>query len=249
MHRITTARAAAIPARTRWTVAAGAGAALAAAWWLGDTAPYPYAQRGLLDLSLPFLTADRMDAVLRPRPGERILEIGPGTGLQSLHVAPQLGPEGRLDVLDIQQEMLDHVMGRAERDGLATITATRSDARELPYADGTFDAIYAVTALGEIPEPDRVLREAARVLAPGGRLVIGEFFDRHWIPFGRLHRLADAAGLHLTERRGPSPAYLARFRPCGAHPPARQAEHLADTDGDTSDGKREHDTPGPRSPC
>lgn len=249
MHRITTARAAAIPARTRWTVAAGAGAALAAAWWLGDTAPYPYAQRGLLDLSLPFLTADRMDAVLRPRPGERILEIGPGTGLQSLHVAPQLGPEGRLDVLDIQQEMLDHVMGRAERDGLATITATRSDARELPYADGTFDAIYAVTALGEIPEPDRVLREAARVLAPGGRLVIGEFFDRHWIPFGRLHRLADAAGLHLTERRGPSPAYLARFRPCGAHPPARQAEHLGDTDGDTSDGKREHDTPGPRSPC
>lgn len=52
----------------------------------------------------------------------------------------------------------------------------------LPYADGTFDAVYAVTALGEIPEPDRVLREAARVLAPGGRLVIGEFFDRHWIP-------------------------------------------------------------------
>jgi SAM-dependent methyltransferase len=204
MHRITTASVAPIPARTRWAVAAGAGAALAA-WWLGDTAPYPYAQRGLLDVPLPFLTADRMDAVLQPRPGERILEIGPGTGLQSLHVAPQLGPEGRLDVLDIQQELLDHVMRRAERNGLATITPTCSDARELPYTDGTFDAIYAMTALGEIPEPDRVLREAARVLAPGGRLVIGELFDRHWIPFGRLHRLADAAGLHLTERRGRSP--------------------------------------------
>ncbi|WP_405725307.1 methyltransferase domain-containing protein [Streptomyces sp. NBC_01537] len=137
MHRITTAPVAPIPARTRWAVAAGAGAALAAAWWLGDTAPYPYAQRGLLDVPLPFLTAGRMDAVLRPRPGERMLKIGPGTGLQSLHVAPQLGPEGRLDVLDIQQEMLDHVMCRAERDGLATITPTRSDARELPYADGT----------------------------------------------------------------------------------------------------------------
>lgn len=160
MHRITTAPAAPIPARTRWAVAAGVGAALAAAWWLGDTAPYPYAQRGLLDVPLPFLTADRMDAVLQPRPGERILEIGPGTGLQSLHVAPRLGPEGRLDVLDIQQEMLDHVMWRAERDGLATIRPTRSDARELPYADGTFDAVYAVTALGEIPEPDRVLAPA-----------------------------------------------------------------------------------------
>jgi hypothetical protein len=113
MHRITTAPVAPIPARTRWAVAAGAGAALAAAWWLGDTAPYPYAQRGLLAVPLPFLTAGRMDAVLRPRPGERMLEIGPGTGLQSLHVAPQLGPEGRLDVLDIQQEMLGHVMCRA----------------------------------------------------------------------------------------------------------------------------------------
>ena len=95
MHRITTAPVAPIPARTRWAVAAGAGAALAAAWWLGDTAPYPYAQRGFLDVPLPFLTADRMDAVLRPRPAERMLEIGPGTGLQSLHVAPQVGPEGR----------------------------------------------------------------------------------------------------------------------------------------------------------
>ncbi|MFF9510871.1 class I SAM-dependent methyltransferase [Streptomyces sp. NPDC014724] len=101
----------------------------------------------------------------------------------SLHVAPQLGPEGRLDVLDIQQEMLDHVMRRAVHGGLANITPARSDARALPYEDKTFDAVYAVTALGEIPESERVLREAARVLAPGGRLVIGEFFDRHWISF------------------------------------------------------------------
>ncbi|MFE7393300.1 hypothetical protein [Streptomyces sp. NPDC057582] len=50
MHRITTAPVAPIPARTRWAVAAGVGAVLAAAWWLGDTAPYPYAQRGLLEL-------------------------------------------------------------------------------------------------------------------------------------------------------------------------------------------------------
>lgn len=69
MHRITTAPIASIPARTRWAVAVGVGAALAAAWWLGETAPRPYAQRGLLDVPFPFLTADRMDAVLQPRPG------------------------------------------------------------------------------------------------------------------------------------------------------------------------------------
>lgn len=194
----------------------GGAIATAAAWWFTDRAPYPYAQRGLLDLQLPILTSRNLDDLLRPRSGERILEIGPGTGLQSLHVAPQLGPSGQLDVVDIQQEMLDHVSARAEDEAAGRIVPTLADARELPFADGTFDAMYMVTALGEIPEPHRVLGEAVRVLRPGGRLVVGEFFDRHWIPFGKLHRTADRCGLHLDGRRGSTVAYLARFRPCAA---------------------------------
>ncbi|MEV5576453.1 methyltransferase domain-containing protein [Spirillospora sp. NPDC052269] len=208
--------------RTRWGLAAAGGAA-AAAWWFGDKAPYPYAQRGLLDIPLPYLTCGRLDETLRPRPGERILEIGPGTGLQSLHIAPQLGPEGRLDIVDIQSEMLDHVTRRAEERGITNITATESDARTLPFDERTFDAVYLVTALGEIPDPDQVLSEAARVLAPTGRLVVGEFFDRHWIPFSRLHRLADASGLHLETRHGPTMAYLARFHPCHRNEPVPSA--------------------------
>ncbi len=199
----------------------GAAAVAAGAWWFSDRAPYPYSQRRLLDLELPFLGLSDLDAVLRPRTGERMLELGPG---------------GRLDIVDVQHEMLDHVMRRtnvmrrtkeevqagrnaAGGKAAAAIVPHCSDARELPFDDSVFDAVYLVTALGEIPEPARVLSAAARVLKPGGRLVVGEFFDRHWIPFGRLHRLADGQGLHLAERRGPSLAYLARFRPCGAaHP-------------------------------
>ncbi|HEV2640104.1 MAG TPA: methyltransferase domain-containing protein [Actinocrinis sp.] len=191
-------------------------AAAAGAWWFTDQAPYPYAQRRLLDVQLPFLAKVDVDQLLQPRPGERMLELGPGTGLQTLHIAPQLGPRGRLDIVDIQQEMLDHVMDRATEKALDIVHPHCADARELPFEDQTFDAVYLVTALGEIPEPGRVLAAAARVLKPGGRLVVGEFFDRHWIPFGRLHRLADTEGLHLTARRGPSVAYLARFRPCAA---------------------------------
>jgi ubiquinone/menaquinone biosynthesis C-methylase UbiE len=207
------------PTHRRATLAAAAAgvAALAAgAWWFTDQAPYPYAQRRLLDIQLPFLAKADLDAMLQARPGERILELGPGTGLQAMHVAPQLGPDGRLDIVDVQQEMLDHIMTRAEREKVTTIHPHRGDARELPFADHTFDAVYLVTALGEIPEPERALGAAARVLKPGGRLVVGEFFDRHWIPFGRLHRLADGRGLHLTARRGPSLAYLASFHPCEA---------------------------------
>ena len=199
-------------ARCRWwTAGAVAVAAVVSVWW-SDEAPYPYAQRLLLDFPLPFLTSACIDKVLTPRPGEKMLEIGPGTGLQSIHVAPQLGRDGQLDVLDIQPQMLEHVSGRARRRGITNIVTNMSDARELPFGDETFDAIYLVCALGEIPEPERVLREVVRVLAPDGRVVIGEFFDRHWISLGRLQRLAEASGLHLDLRRGSTMAYLARFR-------------------------------------
>jgi hypothetical protein len=53
--------------------------------------PYPYAQHWLLDLPLPFLTNRRLDALLAARPGERVLEVRPGTGLQAAQVADLLG--------------------------------------------------------------------------------------------------------------------------------------------------------------
>jgi hypothetical protein len=77
----------------RMLAAAAASATIGvAAWWLTDSAPYPCTQRRLLDLPFPFLTNARLDAVLGARPGERMLEVGPGTGLQSLHVASSSMP-------------------------------------------------------------------------------------------------------------------------------------------------------------
>jgi ubiquinone/menaquinone biosynthesis C-methylase UbiE len=196
-------------------VSAAAVAAGLAAWWYTDSAPYPYAQRWVLDLPLPFLTGRRLDAILDARPGERILEIGPGTGLQALHVARQLGDQGRLDIVDIQHEMLDHVMRRACAQGVQSIVPARADARELPFPNGTFDAAYLVTVLGEIPDPEAAIRELGRVLKPSGRLVIGEFFDRHYVPLADLLRYGSGAGFQMSARLGPPLAYLARLRPCG----------------------------------
>ena len=67
------------------------------------------------------------------RPGERLLEVGPGTGYYALPVAEWLAPGGTLDVLDVQQEMLDHTLRRAGEHGIDNITPTLADARELPY--------------------------------------------------------------------------------------------------------------------
>jgi ubiquinone/menaquinone biosynthesis C-methylase UbiE len=192
---------------------AAAVAAAAAAWWWTDSAPYPYAQRWLLDLPLPFLTNRRLNAMLAARPGERVLEIGPGTGLQALHVAGLLGTGGRLDIVDVQQPMLDHVARRAAARTISPIVPARADARELPFDDGSFDAAYLVTVLGEIPDPGAAMREIRRVLKPGGRLVVGEFADRHYVPLVTLLGYANDAGLRPSAWLGPPLAYFARFEP------------------------------------
>ena len=200
--------------------AAGAlavGAACAAAA-LTDQAPYPYAQRRLLDIPLPLLTCRRLDVLLQPRPGQRILEIGPGTGLQSLHVAPQLGVGGELAIVDVQQQMLDHVMARADRRSICTISPHLASAEALPFPDDSFDAAYLVTVLGEIPRPAAALAELRRVLKPGGRLVIGEFADRHHLTLTTLMRLANEAGLHFRRRTGIPLAYYALLAPCPPGP-------------------------------
>ena len=195
------------------SAAAVAAAAATAAWWYADSAPYPYAQRMILDLPLPFLTNRRLDALLGVRPGERVLEIGPGTGLQALHVASLLGDEGRLDIIDIQDQMLEHVMRRAKRAGITSVAAAKADACQLPFPSATFDAAYLVTVLGEIPDPAAAIRELRRVLKPTGRLVVGEFLDRHYVPLVNLLSYGNAAGLELSGRLGPPLAYFARLRP------------------------------------
>jgi ubiquinone/menaquinone biosynthesis C-methylase UbiE len=108
--------------------------------------------------------------------------------------------------------MLDHTMHRAGERGVANITPTQGDARRLPYPDGTFDAAFLVTVLGEIRDQDAALRELARVLKPGGRLVVGELFgDPHWVSPAKLRERAEAAGLTFNRRSGTPLGYFARF--------------------------------------
>src|SRR5215213_10071348 len=173
----------------------------------------PYSLRSSLDLPHPFVTRSRLREMLSPQPGERVLEIGPGTGYYSLDAARWVESDGTLEVLDIQQEMLDHTMGRAQALSISNIIPTRGDAQALPYPDGRFDAAYLVATLGEVPDKERALRELGRVLKPGGRLVVGESQpDPHMVSFDKLRMLADVAGLSYERRVGGTLGYLASFR-------------------------------------
>ena len=195
-------------------LAAGAGVGAAALWWRRNPSACPYNQRFWVEAPHPFITRARLREALEPVGGERILEVGPGTGYYAIPVAEWLAPNGQLDVLDIQQEFLDHTMRRAAERGLDNITPIQGEAQRLPFEDGTFDAAYLVTVLGEIPDQDAALRELRRVLRPGGRLVVGELFgDPHMVTERALRRRAEAAGLRFERRLGPPFGYFARLAP------------------------------------
>src|SRR3712207_3737048 len=178
-----------------------------------DPSACPYSLRFSLELPHPFVTRSKLREILSPEPDQRVLEVGPGTGYYSPHVARWLEPDGTLEVLDIQQEMLDHTMRRAHALGVSNIVPTRGDAQTLPYPDGRFDAAYLVATLGEVPDKGRALRELRRVLEPGGRLVVGEGQpDPHMVSLGKLRMLADVAGLSYERSVGGRLGYLASFR-------------------------------------
>jgi ubiquinone/menaquinone biosynthesis C-methylase UbiE len=191
------------------------GAIVAAAlWWRKHPSACPYGQRFWVEAPHPLITRDRLREVLDPRPGERILEIGPGTGYYTLDLAGRVGPDGSEEIFDLQQEFLDHTLERAAERGLTNVVPTQGDATSLPYGDDSVDAVVLTAVLGEIPDRAGAMREIARVLKPDGRLLVGELFgDPHFTTLGALGRLGEAAGLLVAGRSGPPFGYFARLEP------------------------------------
>jgi SAM-dependent methyltransferase len=195
-----------------WGACALAGGVLARRWSRVYPAPMPHSMRFVLYLSHPGLSPGALHRVLEPRAGERMLEIGPGIGHHALPTAAALGPAGRLDVLDVQPEMLADLARRAEGRGLSNIAAAEGDAQRLPYPDASFDGAYLVTVLGEIPSPAAALTELRRVVKKGGRIVTGELFlDPDYVSPGRIRELASAAGLTFARQAGSRFSYFARL--------------------------------------
>lgn len=177
-----------------------------------NPSPCPYSQRRWLEVPRPFLTRDRVRDVLGPRPDDRILEVGPGTGYYTGTVADAL-ESGSLHAVDVQPRMVGDLRGRLRTAGRDDVAPVAGDVQNLPYPDECFDAAFLVLVLGEVPDQDRALAELARVLRPGGRLVVGELLpDPHYVTRRSLRRRARRQGLRLEERRDSRLGYLARFR-------------------------------------
>ena len=113
------------------------------------------------------------EQTLNVQSGENVLEIGFGTGNTLLHLAEAVGESGRVSGIDVSTGMLEVATRKVESKSLADrVDLSVGDARQLPYEDDSFDAVFAsftleLFSLNDIPA---VLAEVARVLKPGGRL-------------------------------------------------------------------------------
>lgn len=151
--------------------------------------------------------------------GKRVLDVGTGDGTYAIEAAER---GAIVTALDLEQEMLDAAQARAASRGVEVILQ-QGRAEQLPFEDASFDVVIAVTVLCFVPDAQRAVGEMARVLVPGGRVVLGELgrFSvwaaerrvRGWLGASTWRRaqfwsrselaaLARGAGLHVANVRG-----------------------------------------------
>jgi demethylmenaquinone methyltransferase/2-methoxy-6-polyprenyl-1,4-benzoquinol methylase len=113
-------------------------------------------------------------AVARVRPGDVVLDVAAGTGDLARAFAGRVGPRGLVVLSDINEAMLQQGRDRLLDDGVI-VPALLCDGEKLPFADATFDLVSVAFGLRNMTRKEHALAEMARVLKPGGRLLVLEF--------------------------------------------------------------------------
>jgi phosphatidylethanolamine/phosphatidyl-N-methylethanolamine N-methyltransferase len=131
----------------------------------------------------------RAIASLPIRPGDRVLEVGVGTGL-SLPFYPE---ECHVTGVDIAEPMLERARMRLDLLGRDGVDLRRMDARDLKFPDGCFDHVVAPYVISVVPEPERVMAEMARVCRPGGSVIVVNHFLSENPVLGFFERLLTPA--------------------------------------------------------
>lgn len=154
----------------------------------------------------------------------RVLEVGVGTGLS----LPQYGKHLEIVGIDLSPEMLEKARSRVAAEGLDNVTGLyEMDAGHLTFSDNSFDTVVAMYVLTVVPEPERVMRELARVCKPGGEVILVNHFSRDegvrgwverrmapfadhlgWRPVFDLERVMGCDELQILERRALRPMGL-----------------------------------------
>jgi demethylmenaquinone methyltransferase/2-methoxy-6-polyprenyl-1,4-benzoquinol methylase len=126
-------------------------------------------------------------SVARPRPGERVLDVAAGSGDLASALGRRVSPGGEVWLTDINRSMLERGRDRVLDAGMLA-PAVQCDAERLPFRSGYFDCVTVAFGLRNMTHKDVALSEMARVLKPGGRLVVLEF-SKVWKPLAPAYDL------------------------------------------------------------
>jgi ubiquinone/menaquinone biosynthesis C-methylase UbiE len=178
-------------------------------------APYPHQAAFLLNnpvrrvLSNPARKVDSIGLT----GSERVLEVGPGPGFYSVQIARRL-TYGRLDLFDLQTEMLDKARRQLELAGFHDVGFTAGEASDgFPYPEHTFDAAFLAAVIGEVPDKPACIRSLGRVLKPGGQLVFAETFpDPDRMSVRELRDLVEPENFVFVQATGNRWHDVVRFR-------------------------------------
>jgi len=175
--------------------------------------PYTEADHLLHPLRKLLQSPKKLVRRLELSPDSKVLELGPGPGYFSLEVARSV-PKGKLVLVDVQQEMLDMAKERLEDKGVSNVEYYQGDAASLPMDGESFDVVFLVAVLGEVPDQSGCLREIHRVLGPDGLLSLSELkiSDPDFITRSEMLKLVQASGFRHCAQYGFSFNYTVNFR-------------------------------------
>ena len=152
------------------------------------------------------LSCGNPTAIASIRPGETVVDLGCGGGLDVFLASPLVGPNGKAIGIDMTQAMVDRARANARSGGYENVEFHLATIDQLPLADESVDCVISNCVINLVPDKPAVFREIARVLKPGGRLALSDIALKTELPTEVATSMAAYVGciagaLHIDDYR------------------------------------------------